>query len=94
MLRTELAVVDSSAPTLLLGVVSPRLDDGSNGMPDKHGDITGTAEGVVTSRIDKYGSRDWRQGLLRENMSRLNTAAKRAAFGPKGDSSDTEEVAI
>lgn len=63
-------------------------------MPDKNEDVAGMVTGVVTSRIHKYDSRDWRQDLLRENMSRLNTAAKRATFGPKGDRSDTEEVAI
>ncbi len=31
--------------------------------------------GVATSRIDKYESSDWRQGVRRENMSRLKTVS-------------------
>lgn len=88
-LRTALPEVDSSAPPMMYGIVSPFEDHEQNHPAGSEGVL----HGVLTSRIEKYESRDWRQGLLRDNMSRFNTAAKRASQGPKG-SDEQEEVAV
>ena len=77
-LRTALPKVDASSPPLEYTIIAPRFEANhynSTSLGDEK-DGEGILQGVLTSRIEKEesrGSDDWRQGLLRDKISRLNT---------------------
>ena len=61
--------MDQTLPLISYGILS--LPENGHEHESEH--QNGTPHGVLTSRIEKYESRDWRQDLLRDNMKRLNT---------------------
>ena len=61
--------MDQAPPLLAYGILS----SSENGHEHEPENQNGAPYGVLTSRIEKYESRDWRQDLLRDNMKRLNT---------------------
>jgi len=93
-LRTDLAPAQFDHGPLQYGLIVPR--DGAADHPNghhHHGHHLENGNGVATARIEKYESADWRKEVVREKLSRLKTAARRAAMGPKSANAE-EEVAI